>query len=155
LLQKHDWPAASAAYTGARAAFGLLFGQGWVEEDEARDLIAEAGPLFAEAAYAVGQTGDYETALTPIAGGKARLLAGTLRQRTRGFTARERARLDALKLEIRGLASETQKQGAERFQALERITALRREQETLIAAAEARRAPAGGIKALVHSVLPK
>src|SRR5262249_6699179 len=101
------------------------------------------------------QTGDYETALTLIAEGKARLLAVALRQQSLEFAATERARLDALKLEIRGLASETQKQGAERFQALERITALRREQETLIAAAEARRAPAGGIKALVHSVLPK
>jgi hypothetical protein len=57
LLEKHEWKAASADYAGARAAFGLLVGQG-LEEDEARDLIAEVGPMFAEAAYASAQTGD-------------------------------------------------------------------------------------------------
>ena len=39
--------------------FLLLFGQG-VDEAEARDLISEAGPLFAEAAFAAAQRGEAE-----------------------------------------------------------------------------------------------
>jgi len=154
LLEEHEWPAASAVYAGARAAFALLVGQG-LEEDEARDLIGQVGPLFAEAAYASAQTGDNQTVLSLITEGKARLLEVALGQQSLVFTDSERARVEALKLEIYGLSVETQKRGAERSHALERITVLRREQDMLIAVGEARRAPAGGTMALVRSVLPE
>ena len=49
LLDKHDWGAAGEVYESARDAFLLLFGQG-LDEDEAREVIAEAGPLFADSA---------------------------------------------------------------------------------------------------------
>ena len=61
----------------AREAFLLLFGQG-LDEVEARDLIAEAGPLFAEAAYVAAQIGDRERALGLLSEGKARLMAVAL-----------------------------------------------------------------------------
>ena len=54
---KHgEWAKAGLAYASARDAFLLLFGQG-LNDAEARDLIAEAGPLFAEAAFAAAQRG--------------------------------------------------------------------------------------------------
>jgi hypothetical protein len=104
LLEKHEWTAARPVYAGARGAFGLLFGQG-LEEDEARDLMAEVGPLFAEAAYTSAQTGDNQTTLSLLTEGNTRLPAVALRQQSLVFTATERASIDALKLEIRACPS--------------------------------------------------
>src|SRR5262249_41150454 len=73
LLDKQDWRAAGAAYASARDAFLLLFGQG-LDQDEARDVIAEAGPLFAESAYAAAEMGDAPGALNLLSEGRARLL---------------------------------------------------------------------------------
>ena len=55
-LNKQDWRNADKAFAGAREAFSVLFGQG-LHEEEARYLIEQAGPLFAEAAFAATQMG--------------------------------------------------------------------------------------------------
>ena len=54
LMEAREWQKAGPVHASAREAFLLLFGQG-LEETETRALIAEAGPLFAEAAFAAAQ----------------------------------------------------------------------------------------------------
>ncbi len=78
LLQNGNWHDAEPVYASARDAFLLLFGEG-SEEAEARALIADAGPLFAEAAFAAIQRGDNEAALALADEGRARLLAVAMR----------------------------------------------------------------------------
>lgn len=99
LIQNRNWYEAEPAYASARDAFLLLFGEG-IEEIEARALIAEAGPLFAEAAYAAIQRGDNEAALALADEGRARLLAVALRLQALDLPADRRRRLDDIRAEI-------------------------------------------------------
>ena len=56
LLEARDWHKAGLACASARDTFLLLFGEG-INDAEARDLIAEAGYMFAQAAFAAAQRG--------------------------------------------------------------------------------------------------
>jgi CHAT domain-containing protein/tetratricopeptide (TPR) repeat protein len=156
LLQIGNWYDAEPAYAGARDAFLLLFGEGF-EEAEARALIADAGSLFAEAAYAAIQRGDNEAALTLADEGRARLLAVSLRLQTLDLPADQRRRLDDLRAEIRTtLKTLESATGTDRSAALETLAMKRQALLALvkaggtsddrhgIALAEARRVAAAG-----------
>jgi tetratricopeptide (TPR) repeat protein len=112
------WRRADLAYASARDAFLLLFGQG-LNEAEARDLIGEAGPLFAEAAFAAAQLGDSEKALALASEGRARLMAVALKLQTLDLPADKRRRLDQLRVELR-----LQERTAEATQGTERAAAV-------------------------------
>src|SRR6185295_7704866 len=105
--------------------FLLLFGQG-LNEAEARDLIGEAGPLFAEAAFAAVQLGDGERALALATEGRARMMAVALKLQTLDLPADKRRRLEELRPEIRA---------AERAAAVETLGGLRQELLGLVNAA--------------------
>ena len=161
LLQAGNAHDAATAYASARDAFTLQFGEGF-DEAESRALIADAGPLFAEAAYAAIQRGDNEAALALADEGRARLLAVALRLQGLDLPADRRVRLDELRAEIRTalLESETAT-GTDRGAALEALATKRRALLALVndvgggdgagttAIAEARRfAAAGGAVAI-------
>jgi hypothetical protein len=117
--------------------FWSLFGQG-LNEAEARDLIAHAGPLFAEAAFAATQLGEGEKALTLATEGRARLMAVALKLQTLGLSEDKRRRLDELRAEIRGADSAMEKAwGTERAAAVERVAGLRQELLGLVKDADA------------------
>ncbi len=85
---------------GAREAFLLLFGQG-LEEDDARTLVADAGPMFAEAAFAAVERGETEAALELADEGRARPLAVAMKLQSLELPAGQRQRLDELRSAIR------------------------------------------------------
>jgi CHAT domain-containing protein/tetratricopeptide (TPR) repeat protein len=127
LLKVGDWRKARPIHASAREAFLLLFGEG-LEEAEVHTLISEAGPLFADAAFAALQRGENEAALELASEGRARLMAVALKQLTVDLPEAKRQRLDDLRVAIR-----TQQQviemahGAARAAALEKLVALREE----------------------------
>jgi hypothetical protein len=125
------------AYASAREAFLIMFGQG-LNDAEARDLIAQAGPLFAEAAFAATHLGESEKALALATEGRARLMAVALKLQTLGLPAHKRRRLDELRAEIRGAdrAVEAAK-GTERAAAVERLAGPRQELLGLVKDADA------------------
>ena len=131
LLDKHDWGAAGAVYASARDAFLLLFGQG-LDEDEAREVIAEAGPLFAESAYAAAEMGDAPGALNLLSEGRARLLAVALRQQSLDLPPEKLAQLTKLKAEIRDWSARAEAKGEEGATALEHLVSLRQELGALL-----------------------
>lgn len=147
LLEAKDWRAASEALLAARAAFHLMFDEG-PDETVARELIAQAGTLFPDAAYAAVQMGNLETALSLVNEGKARLLAVTLRQQSLDLPPDKRARHAALAAEIRELSRLTETSiGMDRADALERLTTLRNEQRSLIESARSKETPGDAIAA--------
>ena len=152
LLDKHDWQAASAAYAGARDAFLLLFGQG-LEEVEVKDLIAAAGPLFTEAAYAATEMGDLPGAFNLLSEGKARLMAVALRQQSLDLPPEKLAQLTKLKAAIRDWTPRSEMQGNEGAQALQHLVRLRQELGALLKEAFAKEAQTGGAMALARNVL--
>ena len=95
-LERRDWQAASKSFAVARRAFLILYGQG-LQEAEARHAVAQAGTLFAGAAYAAAQRNDLATALTLASEGRARLLATSLRLQALDFSPDNRTRLEALR----------------------------------------------------------
>jgi CHAT domain-containing protein len=126
-LEAGELSRAELAYANARDAFLLLFSQG-LEETGARNLITEAGPLFAEAAFCALQGGKPEAALALAGEGRARLLAVTMKLQMLGLSPDERRRLDDLRAGIRAAEQlfETA-QGTARAAALEKLVALRQE----------------------------
>jgi CHAT domain-containing protein/tetratricopeptide (TPR) repeat protein len=161
LLQARDWSEASAVHQSAREAFLLLFGQGF-DETEARSLIADAGPLFAEAALGALERGAVEAAVALSDESRARLLAVSLRLQMLELSSESRARLDSLRAAIRKSqdAVETAT-GPDRAVAIDQLGSLRREllqfvtasgasdDRSAVAFAEARRiASAGGAVAI-------
>lgn len=128
-----DWRSAATAYASAREAFLVLFGQG-LSEAEARDVIAEAGTLFAEAAYAAVQLDNYEASLALASEGRARMLAVALRLNLLDVAGEKAARIGELRAAIRAddRAVETMV-GIDRFETLERLGTLRRELAELVA----------------------
>jgi CHAT domain-containing protein len=161
LLQDGNWYDAEPVYASARDAFLLLFGEGY-DETEARALIADAGPLFAEAAYAAIQRGDNETAVALADEGRGRLLAVALRLQALDLPPDQRQRVDELRADIRAsLKAIDSATEADRTGALSALSSQRRalldlvksantsEERRGIALAEARRiAAAGGAVAL-------
>ena len=133
LLDARQWHKAGLAFGGAREAFLQLFGHG-LNDAEARDLIAEAGPLFAEAAFAAAERGDLEAALGLANEGRARQLRVALRRQGVELPAQMRPRHDALTTELRGwegIAGSVK--GTDAVVALNRVAALRKELGDLVA----------------------
>jgi CHAT domain-containing protein/tetratricopeptide (TPR) repeat protein len=156
LMESGEWTLVAPIHASAREAFLLLFGQG-VSEAEARALIADAGPLFAESAYAALQRGDREKAFELANEGRARLLAVALKLQTVRLPADQRRRLEDLRVAIRaGQEAADAARGAEHAAAIDKLIALRRELFALVdrggdgtraeisALAEARRIAAAG-----------
>lgn len=154
LLDQGDWRAAGAALASARDAFLMLFGEG-LQETEARDLIAEAGPLFAQAAFAAIERGEVETAWSLMSEGKARLLAVALRQQTLDLSPDKRRRLDALRTSIREISRTYETAaGQERASLLDKLFAQRQELLTLVQAAGAKGGKETGGDVLATSAVP-
>lgn len=134
--EARDWPKAERAYASAREAFLLLFGQG-LEEDDARTLVANAGPMFAEAAFAAVERRETEAALELASEGRARLLAVAMKLQSLELPAEQRQRLDELRAAIRAghQAIDAAQGGADRAAALEKLIALRQELLDLVKSA--------------------
>ena len=135
-LEAGEWHRAALAFGSAREAFRLLFGQG-LNDAEARDLIAEAGSLFAEAAFSAAQLGERETALTLASEGRARLMAVALKLQTLNLAAHQRQRLDELRAAIRVEQRVVEvEQGVKRTAAIGKLLTLRQELLGLIEGAD-------------------
>lgn len=156
LLESEEWTRVAPVHASAREAFLLLFGQG-ASEAEASALIADAGPLFADSAYAALQRRETEKAFELANEGRARLLAVALKLQTIDLPADQRQRLDELRVAIRaGQEAADAAQGTERGAAIDRLIGLRRELFAIVdqagkggaarssALAEARRIAAAG-----------
>jgi len=127
LLEAGEWRQAGTAQASAREAFLLLFGQG-LEEDEARAIIAGAGPLFAETAFGAVQRGETEAAFELAEEGRARLMAVALKLQTLELPAATRQRVDDLRAALRrAQQAAAVAQGTERVTAIERLVAMRQE----------------------------
>jgi CHAT domain-containing protein/tetratricopeptide (TPR) repeat protein len=126
-LQSGEWNKAGVTLAGARDAFLLLFGQG-LEDVESRALVAEAGPMFADAAYAAVQRGEKETAIQLASEGRARLLAVAMKLQTLEFPAERRAQLEDLRAAIQATQQAVDAtHGTERGKALDKLVSLRRD----------------------------
>jgi CHAT domain-containing protein len=133
LADARQWHKAGLVYADARGAFLQLFGLG-LNEAEARDLIVEAGPMFADAAFAAAARGDLKAALDLANEGRARQLRVALRRQGVELPAEKRPRHDALTTELRGLEGiAASAKGAEAAAALDRVATLRKELADLIA----------------------
>ncbi len=127
LCEGGEWHKAALHYAGAREAFLLLFGEG-IEEADTRALIREAGPMFAEAAFAAIQRGETGIALEIASEGRARLLAAALKLQTLDVSPGERKRIDDLRGSIRGAQQAAEKaKGVARAEAIEQLVKLRQE----------------------------
>ena len=93
LAEGGEWHKAAPHFASAREAFLLLFGEG-LEEAETRALIGEAGPMFAEAAFAAIKRGETGLALEIASEGRARLLAVALKLQTLDVSPEVRKRVD-------------------------------------------------------------
>src|SRR5215468_11193689 len=134
-LEAKEWHKAGVAQASARDAFLLLFGQG-LDEDEARGLIASAGPLFAETAFGALQRGETEAGFELAAEGRARLMAVALKLQTLDLPDGKRQRLDDLRAAIHAMQQTVESaQGLERAAAIEKIIALRQELLDLVKSA--------------------
>jgi CHAT domain-containing protein/tetratricopeptide (TPR) repeat protein len=144
LLDAGRWREAGVTLDGAREAFLHLFGQG-IDEVEARDIIALAGTMFAEAAFAAAQVGETEKALALATEGRARMMAVTLKLQTLNLAADKRQRLEELRVEIRSADRAVEAApDARRGAAIERLVALRQELLGLVKDADAAEAAARG-----------
>jgi CHAT domain-containing protein/tetratricopeptide (TPR) repeat protein len=134
-LERGDWHKAGLAYASAREAFLLLFGLG-LDAGEGRDLMDQAGPLFAEAAFSAAQRGEAEAALSLASEGRARLMAVALRLQSLNLPAGKRRRLEDLRTAIRA-AEDTGEvaQGSERDAATDALAKLRSELLDLVKSA--------------------
>lgn len=127
LSEGGEWQKAAPHFASAREAFLLLFGEG-LEEAETRALIGEAGPMFADAAFAAIRRGEPEGALEIASEGRARLLAAALKLQTLDVSAEIRKRVDELRGAIRGAQQAVEKaQGLSRAAAIDKQAALRQE----------------------------
>jgi tetratricopeptide (TPR) repeat protein len=153
LLEKREWQAARSVYRGARRAFLLLFGQG-MNDAESQDLVTQAGPLFAEAAFTAVENGELDTALSLLSEGKAHLMSVALRQQNLGLSPEKHARYAAIKVEIRDLSqrAETAK-ATEAMRVLGQLTTLRQELGTLIEGALGEQARGGNAIAVARMLL--
>jgi CHAT domain-containing protein/tetratricopeptide (TPR) repeat protein len=120
LMEAKKWQEAGPVHASAREAFLLLFGQG-LQEAETRTLIAEAGPLFAEAALAAVERGEVEGALELASEGRARLLSVAMKLQALDLPADARRRLDELRAAIR-----TEQQAVDAAHGVERAAALQK-----------------------------
>jgi CHAT domain-containing protein len=132
-IQAGEWSKAGGTLAGAREAFLLLFGEG-LENAESHALVAEAGPMFADAAYAAAQRGEKETAIRLASEGRARLLAVAMKLQMLEFPAERRAQLANLRATIQATQQAVDAtHGTERGEALDKLVSLRRELLGLVA----------------------
>jgi CHAT domain-containing protein len=127
LLEAKDWRRAGVAYANARDTFLLLFGQG-VNEADAGNLIAEAGYMFAQAAYAAVERGERLGALALASEGRGRLMNAALKVQALDLPADKRVRLDELRAAIRLEEHAAQSaEGTGRAAAIDKLSGLRQE----------------------------
>ena len=145
----NDWTQALPVLADGRETFLLLFGEG-VDEVEAGGVIALAGPLFADLAYAQAKAGDSWTALATFSEGRALLLAAALRQQSLPFTPAEEAAYRSLRAEIKEWAMLAEAKGTEGAEALQHLSAARGKFSALLKKAAGRSQVEGGIDAIVR-----
>ena len=127
LAERGEWHKAAPHFASAREAFLLLFGEG-LEEAETRALIGEAGPMFADAAFAAIKRGETGLALEIASEGRARLLAVALKLQTLDVSPELRKRVDELRILVRSAQEAAQKaQGVARSDAIEKLVAVRQD----------------------------
>lgn len=136
LADAGDCKSATAVYASAREAFLMLFGEG-LEDADTRALVTTAGPMFADAAYCVAETGEATAAVQLASEGRARLLGLSLKLQGLAFDPEQRRQLDELRGEVRIRQSAVDDaQGADRDAALRQLAAARAELLALIESAE-------------------
>jgi len=142
-MQLADWEGAAKAFEEGRRAFLVVFGQGLVEE-EAREVLAQAGDLFANAAFVAAHLGRPDEALKLASEGRARMMAVALRLQGLGLDPAKRQRLDELRAAIR---TQSRAYGsmvaAQRGAALATLMELRRELLGLVEGTAGRSMTAG------------
>lgn len=127
LAEGGEWHKAAPHFASAREAFLLLFGEG-LEEADTRALITEAGPMFAEAAFAAIKRGETGLALEIANEGRARLLAVALKLQTLDVSPDVRKRVDELRASVRSAQQVAEMaQGVARAAAIEKLVAVRQE----------------------------
>ena len=127
LAEGGEWHKAAPHFASAREAFQLLFGEG-LEEADTRALIGEAGPMFAEAAFAAIKRDETGLALEIASEGRARLLAVALKLQTLDVSPEVRKRVDELRASIRSAQQAAEKaQGLARSAAIEKLVAARQD----------------------------
>jgi CHAT domain-containing protein len=153
--QRGNWVRARDTLAGARDAFFILFGQGVINEIEARHLISQAGSLFADLAYAEAENGDVKAALATLSEGRAILLAAALRQQSLALTPQEEIAYRSLQLEIREWAKLAEAKGTEGAEALRHLSAVRGKFSALVREASRRSQIEGGIDVIAGEGLLK
>ncbi|MCC7254005.1 CHAT domain-containing protein [Hyphomicrobium sp.] len=152
LLKARQWSKAGVTLAGARETFLLLFGQG-LEDAQSRALVAEAGPMFADAAYAAVERGEKEAAVQLASEGRARLLAVAMRLQSLDLPSEQRGRLDDLRAAIRGAEQAiATTHGADRGEALDRLISLRQELLRLVTGS-GRTAETSSALAQAHAII--
>jgi len=132
LLERGEWKRAAPVHASARQTFLLLFEQG-VSDAERRALIADAGPLFAEAAYGAIQRGETESAFEIADEGRARLLSIALKLQGSDLPPERRRRLEELRAAMRGAQGAVDAAfGTERAAAIDKLVAARRALHALV-----------------------
>src|SRR5262249_34933655 len=127
--------------------FFILFGEG-VDETEARDVIAHAGSLFADLAYANAANGDVKAALATLSEGRALLLAAALRQQSAALIPAEEIASRSLRVEIGGWAKLAEAKGMASAEALQHLSAARGKLAALLKEASRRGQAEAGIDAI-------
>ncbi len=150
-LKKREWRKADEAYSSAREAFLLLFGEG-LNEAEARSVLTD--DMFSEAAYAAAQVGDSERAFALLDEGKARLLGVTLKLDRLDLDAADQERLQTLRPLIRQSEAAYQRMtGQEKAAAIAALTPLR--DELLALVIKGTRASGDDVLTRAASVVPE
>lgn len=126
LIEAGEWTRVAPVHASAREAFLLLFGQG-VSDEERRALIADAGGLFADAAYAAVRRGETEHAFELADEGRARLLSIALKLQTSTLSLEKQRQLEDLRAGVHAAqAAVDATYGAERAAAIDRLVGQRR-----------------------------
>jgi CHAT domain-containing protein len=141
LMLAGDCNAAAPVHASSRQAFLMLFGEG-VDGSSTSSLVAEAGPMFADAAYCAAERGDINGAIQLANEGRARMLAASLKLQTALWSPGQRLELDNLRAAIRNEQAEVDAAfGDAKTIALDRLAAKRQELLKLVEAV----APTGGL----------
>jgi tetratricopeptide (TPR) repeat protein len=127
-----DWSTARQYYRSAIEASHLLFAAG-LNRPEAETVVREGGELFAGAAYAAIKLNSPLEALDIIEDGRARLLKVAVGLDALALQPEQRARLDAVRANIRELEGRLEFQlGDERLQIIRQLEGLRVDMQRII-----------------------
>lgn len=133
LVEDGDCAAAGPHFASARDAFTVLFGQG-LDDADTRQLVAHAGPMFAEAAHCAAALGNVADAVQLASESRARLLGASLKLQSLALSPEQHRRLEDLRGAVRAQQSAVDAaQGADRDAALRRLIATREALLALIA----------------------